>query len=342
MSLSAHQKTFFRPLALVMTIATTAAASHVLAQVRTNALAQTPLFISESYPPLNMLVMGRDHKLYYEAYNDAADLDGDGALDIGYKPKIDYFGYFHNRVCYTHKDGMFVPSSAAGGSNGKECSGAWSGDFLNYLATSRMDAIRKVLYGGYRVVDTTSRTVLQAAYIPQDSHSWGKMYDPERDAYDISKYVPLAKPPKGKRHLFAVTTMQQDGVPELRVMPNTQFFVWSWISKEAPVARVTCSHPTELAANGWPKTVSCDPVTSYALKIEVCNSKNAALRDAESCKAYPNGGGQPVYKPVGLLHDFGENEKMFFGLLTGSYQNNTSGGVIRKNISAFADEVDGN
>ena len=42
------------------------------------ALAQTPLFVSESYPPLNMLVMGRDHKLYYEAYNDASDLDGDG------------------------------------------------------------------------------------------------------------------------------------------------------------------------------------------------------------------------------------------------------------------------
>ena len=29
-----------------------------------------------------MLVMGRDHKLFYEAYNDASDLNGDGHLDL--------------------------------------------------------------------------------------------------------------------------------------------------------------------------------------------------------------------------------------------------------------------
>ena len=34
--------------------------------------------------PLNMLVVGRDHKLFYEAYADHSDLDGDGTLDIGY------------------------------------------------------------------------------------------------------------------------------------------------------------------------------------------------------------------------------------------------------------------
>ena len=41
--------------------------------------------------PLNLLVMGRDHKLYYEAYNDHSDLNG-GGLDVGYKP--DAFGVF--------------------------------------------------------------------------------------------------------------------------------------------------------------------------------------------------------------------------------------------------------
>ena len=346
---SAYQKrfsVFSRPLMLVMAAVSMAVASQVMAQ-KTNALAQAPLFISENYPPLNLLVMGRDHKLYYEAYNDAADLDGDGALDVGYDPKIDYFGYFHNRVCYEHNGSMFVPKSAAGGSDGKQCNNAWSGDFLNYLTTSRMDAIRKVLYGGYRVEDTPTRTVLQTAYIPQDSHSWGKAYDtnnspdnPTRDTYDISKYSPLSAPAAGKRHLFAVTTMEQDGAPELRVMPDTTFLLWNWISKEAPVARVTCNHPTLRDANGWPKTVSCDPITRYTLKVEVCSNSNPALRDSESCKAYPNNGGAPIYKPVGILHDFGENNKMYFGLLTGSYQKNTTGGVLRKNIGKFTDEVD--
>ena len=66
-------------------------------------LSQTPLFVSQSMPPLNLLVMGRDHKLYYEAYNDASDLDGDGVIDVGYKPnQLDYYGYFNNNVCYDY------------------------------------------------------------------------------------------------------------------------------------------------------------------------------------------------------------------------------------------------
>src|SRR5690606_7422914 len=112
-------------------------------------------------------VMGRDHKLYYEAYNDASDLNGDGVLDIGYKPEEiedGYYGYFNSQACYKYQNSRFEPTSAAGGDNGKQCSNAWSGDFLNYLATSRMDALRKVLYGGYRVTDSTSQTILRTAF----------------------------------------------------------------------------------------------------------------------------------------------------------------------------------
>lgn len=143
-------------------------------------LAQTPLFVSESNPPLNMLVMGRDHKLYYEAYNDASDLNGDGVIDVGYKPdQIDYYGYFNNNACYTYADDKFTPVAAATGAKKKICGGTrWSGDFLNYLATSRMDAMRRVLYGGTRVTDTTSSTVLQAAYIPRDAHAWARPTTP--------------------------------------------------------------------------------------------------------------------------------------------------------------------
>ena len=33
-------------------------------------LSSTPLFVTQAVPPLAMLIMGRDHRLYYEAYND--------------------------------------------------------------------------------------------------------------------------------------------------------------------------------------------------------------------------------------------------------------------------------
>ncbi|MGJ7502313.1 pilus assembly protein [Variovorax sp. ZT5P49] len=470
------------------------------------ALAQTPLFVSESNPPLNMLVMGRDHKLYYEAYNDASDLNGDGVIDVGYKPdQIDYYGYFNNNACYEYSNDKFSPVAAATGAKKKICGGSrWSGDFLNYLATSRMDAIRRVLYGGMRVTDTTSSTVLQAAYVPRDAHAWGKAYDPARDGavYNINDYAPLAQPLSGTRHLFAVTTLGEtgdDAIPRLRVLNDSKFQIWDWVSKEGTAGQDVCLGGVACTANGssafemlpstayqkmtimtWKKTNNAatptnatqmnsfftangttanlcgtsaigvidttggnnnpfsgtngctqdnylteiagevyiptagaytfavdgddaveatingtswgwygghgadrsqtglqshskdfnfatagwktvrfrhvegagddnwglalkvtrpaSAIATRKIRVEACSSTDSALREA-SCKSYPNNGGTAIYKPTGLLHDFGENNKMYFGLLSGSYQKNIAGGILRRNVSSFADEV---
>lgn len=473
-------------------------------------IAQAPLFTRNALPPLNMLVMGRDHKLYYEAYNDASDLDGDKVLDVGYKPdKITYYGYYNSKVCYSSRSGtggqLFDPVSAAGGSDGKQCTGLWSGDFLNYLTTSRMDALRKVLFGGYREVDTSSETILRASFTPQDAHSWGKEYSGvAHDGYDISKYAPLGAPGTGRYHLFAVTTLENNGIPQLRVLTNTNFRIWNWVSIERPVAgsdcftsgnsRVNCvtgssgsgsweivpsgslsnltiatwhdpnsqgspgsttamdslfsstgstssnscgsgsvsvinttgsgNNPFRssggctndhyhtlisgdiyaseagtysFAVNGddavdvlidntlvanwygghgasdsndslnthsgsiylsqgshtvvfrhqegtgddnwqlyWktPASGGATGMTNYPLRVKVC-SDNAALRE-DNCKVYQN---NTSYKPTGILHDYGETNRMYFGLLTGSYSKNTTGGVLHKNMESFANEI---
>ncbi|WP_022851357.1 pilus assembly protein [Limisalsivibrio acetivorans] len=148
-----------------------------------------PPFISAQASPLVMMVMGRDHKLYYEAYNDAQDLDEDGNVDIGYKHSIDYYGYFDSYKCYTYStsDNRFNPVSETGD---KYCGGTgeWSGNFLNWLSMSRMDVLRKVLYGGHRSTDTASETVLEGVYIPRDAHSWGKEYY-GADTRDLTPYA---------------------------------------------------------------------------------------------------------------------------------------------------------
>jgi type IV pilus assembly protein PilY1 len=221
-------------------------------------LAQAPLFQQTPTPPLNMLVMDRDHKLFYEAYNDASDLNGDGITDIGYKPnEIDYFGYFDSYTCYDYNSGSgrFVPAVRNGPGNGsvpdrtrKRCSGRWSGDFLNYLTTTRIDALRKVLYGGRRVVDTAAAagtpavTVLERAYVPQDGHSFGKEYTSTAvDGYDIANYAPdLGQPGTGRRHLFANLALSRGGDPLLRVIENSSFRIWNWISIERPVGGDEC------------------------------------------------------------------------------------------------------
>ena len=294
-------------------------------------ISDVPLFLNEGVPPLNMIVLGRDHKLYYEAYNDASDLDGDGTLDIRYKPAIDYYGYFDSLKCYAYSstDGRFNPTVAAG--TNKTCSGAteWSGDFLNYLTTSRIDALRKVLYGGYRSTDTNT-TVLERSHIPQDAHSWGKEYASVAvDGYDIADYTPLALPAAGTRHLFANTTpLTANGfseTPRLRFLLDRTNRIWNWVSKERPVAH------TSIDGGGAAPAFALH-VNDLVVRVRVCQ---AGLLEA-NCRAYPNGSN----KPIGLLQDFGESESMYFGLISGSYSKNTSGGVLRRNVGSIRDEID--
>jgi type IV pilus assembly protein PilY1 len=144
-----------------------------------------PPFVGATIPPLVMLVMGRDHKLYYEAYNDVFDYNDDGILDTTYTHSVDYYGYFDSYKCYeydTTGTDAFVPVSFTAD---KFCGpGQWSGNILNWITMSRMDALRKVIYGGYRGPNNTydssssglKATLLERAYIPQDAHSWGKEF----------------------------------------------------------------------------------------------------------------------------------------------------------------------
>ena len=43
--------------------------------------AQVPLSLTEDKTPMVMLAMSNDHQLYYRAYSDYTDLDGDGVID---------------------------------------------------------------------------------------------------------------------------------------------------------------------------------------------------------------------------------------------------------------------
>lgn len=248
--------------ALLIALITVLAGQPTLIHADDSPIAQYPLYGTGgiSAPPLTMLIMGRDHTLYYEAYNDASDLTGDGVLDVGYNPSmmdndgnsVDYFGYFDSHLCYDYKSsvGRFEPVAMA---SNKQCNENWSGDFLNYLTTARIDALRKVLYGGRRIIDQEPDTdscsgagcltVLERSYIPQDAHSWGKEYESiARDGYDISDYTPLSLPASGTRHLFANTTLRATDNPLLRVLTDSSYRIWEWVAIERPVAGDKCIH----------------------------------------------------------------------------------------------------
>ena len=287
-------------------------------------IAQAPLLQAQSVAPLVLLTLGRDEKLYNAAYNDYSDIDGNGEIDVGYKPNILYYGYFDSFKCYGYNavDKRFNPSSVTAN---KKCSGEWSGDFLNYITTSRIDALRRVLYGGKRIVDSTQQTILERSYIPQDAHTWGREYDVTVAGYLISNYTPLAEPTAGTRHFFANTSLNgKPGEPLMRVLQNRTERIWNWVAKEGPVA--------DNVLDGSGDAVTA---TDYVVRVAVCV---AGLLEPE-CKGYP--ASLPVvYKPTGVLHDYGESRAIAFGLLSGSFANQRSGGVLRKNISYFDNEVD--
>ena len=98
-----------------------------------------PLTSVNSVPPIVMLTMSRDHQLHYKAYNDYSDLDGDGEIESTYNHDFDYYGYFDSYKCYDYvsANGRFEPASL---SADKYCGGNWSGNFLNWMSTTRMDA----------------------------------------------------------------------------------------------------------------------------------------------------------------------------------------------------------
>ena len=162
-------------------------------------ISDVPLFLNGSVAPLNMLVLGRDHKLYYEAYNDASDLNGDGVArhPATSRRSIDYYGYFDSYKCYTYDSRRALRSAAASTAN-KKCSGAaeWSGDFLNYLTMSRIDALRKVLYGGYALRQTPARPSSSAPHPAGRAQLGQGIHQRRRRWLQHPDYTPLrCRPP---------------------------------------------------------------------------------------------------------------------------------------------------
>ncbi|MDR2442886.1 MAG: hypothetical protein LBE31_05125, partial [Deltaproteobacteria bacterium] len=57
--------------------------------------------------PQVMIVLERDWKIFYPAYNNISDLNGDGSIDNGFNPSISYVGYFDVDSCYANDGAKF-------------------------------------------------------------------------------------------------------------------------------------------------------------------------------------------------------------------------------------------
>ncbi|MFA7455529.1 MAG: PilC/PilY family type IV pilus protein [Desulfobulbaceae bacterium] len=80
---------------------------------------------------------------------------------------------------------------------------------------------------------------------------------------------------------------------------------------------------------------------NYVARVQVCVP---GLIGNEKCKPYPGadetfGTNDDILKPVGLFQHYGDDNLMEFGMVAGSYNKHTSGGVLVRNMGSFNDEV---
>lgn len=320
----------------------------------------SPPFIGgNGSPPQVLLSMSVDHQLFFKAYNDFDDINGDGSPDITYNKSIEYIGYFDSKTCYDYKNDIFEPSTPAVDGyycNKGDVSGLWSGNFMNWASMTRIDVVRKILYGGYRSTDTDKETVLERSHLTSDAHSFAKYYN----GADLKYLTPFKFQKTGIKSIdsgvtFCNTTVdlrenvashKSDRPPLIRAVKGNYSF---WPAGE----RWQCLYHEEqktvgnLSNNSAPGVLSSfgiyashqlpkksdDQIYDYYARIKICTTKSDKIR--EECIKYPSGN----YKPIGLVQKYGQSGEIEFGLLSGSYSKNKSGGMLRKNIGPISDEI---
>ncbi|MGE0484819.1 MAG: pilus assembly protein [Gammaproteobacteria bacterium] len=338
-----------------------------------------PVTTVSSVTPKVMLVMSRDHQYFFKAYNDYSDLDGDGFVETTYDNSISYYGYFDQDKCYSYVEeslpsapniDYFKPKAFTTDHYCDAVDGEWSGNFLNWASMTRMDIVRKIVYGGRRFLDNPKTntvdgdTILERALLPHDAHSFAKYYG----GTDIPKLTPF--------NVRTDTTNggNNDGVDnqdEGITICNSTFATsgQSQTTNERPLMRIVrgnfalwaagevrqCrfsqesggTNNNDFAVSGIDAGPS-SPSNSLRLgtgdtnepdwrvQVRVCmDGLIDFTENNENCRLYPDGN----YKPSGLIQEYGEEAKIDFGLFTGTYEKNISGGVLRKNPGGLGNEI---
>ncbi|MEH6469634.1 MAG: PilC/PilY family type IV pilus protein [Halopseudomonas sp.] len=147
-------------------------------------ISQVPLHVSTTAASNVLINMSVETPMGGAAYNDQPGTLAGGAAcsgrvtkgggDVGtcYIPAEVYLGYFNPNKCYSYNtsSNRFEPKSAVL-STAHDCSGRFSGNFMNWASMTAIDMFVWTMTGGNRVVDTTTETVIQRMK-KQDTDSW--------------------------------------------------------------------------------------------------------------------------------------------------------------------------
>ncbi|MBF0126576.1 MAG: hypothetical protein HQM02_05125, partial [Magnetococcales bacterium] len=139
---------------------------HDLAHGASNAdYAALPPTLPALVDPNVMLNLSIETPMQGAAYNDQPNgalcggrINDGGTVGVCYAHENEYIGYFDPDKCYSYTNSRFEPAALA---TSHQCSGQWSGNFLNWATMTAIDEFRWALTGGNRSTDTTALTVLE-------------------------------------------------------------------------------------------------------------------------------------------------------------------------------------
>nr|WP_315429638.1 PilC/PilY family type IV pilus protein [uncultured Albidiferax sp.] len=346
-----------------------------------------PNVTTTSNRPMIMLAASKDHSMFGPVYTDFEDLDDDGTIDTTFKPTFKYYGYFDPTKCYAYDNTakQFNPAALATVTTSTatikgvvktlekySCSVSqsyWSGNFLNWSSMTRMDVVRKMLYGGRRSTDTNGSTVLERTPMNWDAHSFVKYYK----GTDVRDYTPfdvayLTKSTGSNANVYAGLSICNLGTndatntaPPIMRMVRGNVRFWATVEYEVCQWRDTYSSGTfgpKLAR--YYKNSDADNIShevtipsidpdgakygsigpELTVRVKVCDP---ALIGEERCQAFPSDSTTNL-KPYGLFQEFGyaatgTAARAEFGVITGNYSENYTAGALRKNMGDFADEI---
>jgi len=180
------------------------------------------------------------------------------------------------------------------------CSDKWSGNLLNWAASSAIDMLRYAMTGGDRVEDSPDSTVLQRAVLRSDFYNNGSHFPRRSVTGNLDKLTPLV----------ATKLVEKGGSVSFSNCSN-YLFVGSTSSG-------TCSKP------GTDQSFGPGGALPYFARVEVCSAIEGPVR-SDLCLKYPNG----KYKPVGTIQRNAEKMRFAaFGYLM-DQRNARYGGVLR-------------
>jgi type IV pilus assembly protein PilY1 len=305
-------------------------------------LADLPVFGGANVPGNLALVISGEYPTLTSVSNlgDYAD----ATTYLGYFDPAKCFNYIHNSTDVTLS--YFQPAAFSSGTSGHQCTGMWSGNFMNWVSMQTIDPFRWALTGGYRTPrsDVVGQTILEKAWASEQG------CNPANASSTCLPEFPYRGTSQATGNKLPTTPVNL--IPLVTPFSNWTAFntAIGWNGQEMVISAGSgynlgagdpsvCDLPTSLSAAVTSGTLNCTysgskapnavgNTVTYAVyvRVSVCETTLLGVAGLEAnCVKYGTN-----YKPEGLLQQYANSIRYsVFSYLNGDGQTQ-QGGVLRE------------